>query len=339
MPITKVSTNVIASNIATTDTIQTFTKEKVIELKYATTSSTSLTIGTGTKSLTVGTGLAYLAGDPVRILRTGFTSNMAGTVTSYDKSTGAMVANITTTSGTGTYTAWTVTNFGTTVPAIRITQDGEGQALLVEDIANPDASPFYISASGHMRAPNGISLGSSSVATTGVSTNYIAAANPNSTSGLYLCSFNGLWAFRATANFSTQGQTQTFDLSELAANPFKILVQSFVTETTISTGVVNYQAGGYQGDVVLNSSTTDNAIYGYTVNNATTAVNITTIMGVAQTKGGIPASGYVSLQGTAASGGASGTLIMTVRGHTTADTASIAYSSSVAVILMSPQFL
>ena len=39
-------------------------------------------------------------------------NTMQGTVTSYNSGTGAMVANITTVVGSGTYAAWTVNLFG-----------------------------------------------------------------------------------------------------------------------------------------------------------------------------------------------------------------------------------
>jgi hypothetical protein len=71
-------------------------------------STTSLTMGTGSKSLTVGAGLAYPTGAPI-ILQAGITDNvMMGTVTSYNSGTGALVVNITAYAGVGTFAAWNV---------------------------------------------------------------------------------------------------------------------------------------------------------------------------------------------------------------------------------------
>ncbi len=76
------------------------------------TSTTSLTIGTGTKSLTVDTGKSYLPGMSVNI---GYTTDganyMRGTVKTYNSGTGAMDVNVTETGGSGTQTAWSI-SFG-----------------------------------------------------------------------------------------------------------------------------------------------------------------------------------------------------------------------------------
>lgn len=74
---------------------------------YATTSSTSLTIATGTQNLTVGTGLAYTVGQTI-VIAYNPTNYMAGTVTSYNSTTGALVASVISTLGSGAYSAWSV---------------------------------------------------------------------------------------------------------------------------------------------------------------------------------------------------------------------------------------
>ena len=74
-------------------------------------STTSLAIGTGSKSLTVDTSKSYAVGMSVKIAND--SSNwMHGTVTSYNSGTGALVVNVDLVSGSGTYTAWTVTQSG-----------------------------------------------------------------------------------------------------------------------------------------------------------------------------------------------------------------------------------
>ncbi len=50
--------------------------------------------------------------------------------------------------GTYPFTSGTVISANTSTNALRITQEGTGNALLVEDAANPDSSPFVIDASG-----------------------------------------------------------------------------------------------------------------------------------------------------------------------------------------------
>lgn len=73
------------------------------------TSTTSLTVGAGSKSLTVETGKSYVPGMSVKIASTASPSNwMLGDVTSYTTGTGALVVNVTDASGSGTVAAWTV---------------------------------------------------------------------------------------------------------------------------------------------------------------------------------------------------------------------------------------
>jgi len=76
---------------------------------YNATSTTSLTVGTGSKSLTVDTGKGYAVGQAVMIASTaGPTNYLTGQVTSYDSGTGALVVNVTSVAGSGTVAAWTV---------------------------------------------------------------------------------------------------------------------------------------------------------------------------------------------------------------------------------------
>lgn len=78
-------------------------------LSILATSTTSLTVGTGSQSLTVETGRGYIAGMEVVIASTASPSNrMTGTVTSYNSGTGALVVNVTSVGGSGTFTAWSI---------------------------------------------------------------------------------------------------------------------------------------------------------------------------------------------------------------------------------------
>ena len=74
------------------------------------TSTTSLTIGTGSRSLTIETGKTFVAGMSVRIGSTSApnTNFMDGTVTSYNPGTGDLVVNVLSIGGSGTFTSWTV---------------------------------------------------------------------------------------------------------------------------------------------------------------------------------------------------------------------------------------
>jgi hypothetical protein len=75
--------------------------------RYQTTSSTSLTIATGTQTLTVETGLDYSVTQSTTIAYD-ITRHMHGEVVSYDEGTGVLVVDVTTISGSGTFSAWAV---------------------------------------------------------------------------------------------------------------------------------------------------------------------------------------------------------------------------------------
>lgn len=76
---------------------------------FSGTSTTSLTIGTGSKSLTIQAGKNFAIGQPVRIAYTVTPANyMDGQVTAYNPTTGAMTVNATSVGGAGTQSAWTV---------------------------------------------------------------------------------------------------------------------------------------------------------------------------------------------------------------------------------------
>lgn len=74
---------------------------------WETSSSTSNTIGTGSKTFTVDTGLAYTAGS--KLMAWYDSSNyMSGTVTSYNVTNGQIVIDIASVIGSGTYNSWKI---------------------------------------------------------------------------------------------------------------------------------------------------------------------------------------------------------------------------------------
>ena len=81
--------------------------------RYLTTSTSSVTIGLGSKSLTVGTGLSY-SGQQDVVISYDASNHMHALVTSYNSGTGALVVNVQSVTGSGTYSAWTVNVGGTT---------------------------------------------------------------------------------------------------------------------------------------------------------------------------------------------------------------------------------
>lgn len=83
------------------------------------TSTTSLTVAPGAQSLVVQTGKSLFAGQAVVVAYSAVPSTqMIGTITSYNSATGALVVNVTGTSGTGTQAEWTVSLTGTAGAAL-----------------------------------------------------------------------------------------------------------------------------------------------------------------------------------------------------------------------------
>jgi hypothetical protein len=90
---------------------------------YLATSTTSVTIGTGSQTFTTQSGLAYLPGDRARVSNTATPSNyMEGVVTSYSGT--SLVVNVDTTSGSGTFASW---NIGIAGNAGGLAAFGDGQ--------------------------------------------------------------------------------------------------------------------------------------------------------------------------------------------------------------------
>ena len=84
---------------------------------YLTSSTTSLLIGNGAKTLTVGTGLAYSPTQDVTIAYN-VSNHMHAVVTSYNSTTGVLIVDVNSHTGSGTYTAWTVNVGGIDAGAI-----------------------------------------------------------------------------------------------------------------------------------------------------------------------------------------------------------------------------
>jgi hypothetical protein len=76
---------------------------------YVTTSTTSITIGTGSQTFTVASGKSFVAGDPIIAA---YASNgldwMDGTVTSYSGTT--LAINVTSVNGSGTFASWNISS-------------------------------------------------------------------------------------------------------------------------------------------------------------------------------------------------------------------------------------
>lgn len=78
-------------------------------LSITASSSTSLAVGIGSKSLTIPADKGFIPGMEVVVAYTTTPSNrMLGTVISYDSGTGALVVDVSSVEGSGTYAAWSI---------------------------------------------------------------------------------------------------------------------------------------------------------------------------------------------------------------------------------------
>lgn len=86
------------------------------------TSSTSLTIGTGSKTLVTDAGVPYYIGQVVRIVHTtDGTEWMQGDITAYDSGTGDLTVNVDQVNGSGTFSDWIIAS---TFGLAQLRQDG-----------------------------------------------------------------------------------------------------------------------------------------------------------------------------------------------------------------------
>lgn len=313
MPITKATQNVITPNIVTTDTRQTITGEKVIQTaNYVGTSSTTLLNSVGSKTFTTNTGLAFVPSDTVRLIyNTGATTTergMSGTVTSYNATTGQMVANITTiiNGGSGSWNSWNVNN-NSTYPAATITQNGFGPSLKIGGSTNLNNLETTITNNGRILigATSQPPSGNNFVVDNGVYVNtlfcqrfqpFVATGNNGIIFGsgaiqpsISMSGSQYEWR-NVPYTYNTPDLPTQIDLLSVLDMPypsvskiisdknnsilFQVSVIVTIQQITISTGAVLSQKGAYAGNVVIGAYSsngwTGGGFTGYTANSLST---------------------------------------------------------------------
>jgi len=230
---------------------------------YATTSTTSLTIALGSQSLTVGTGLAYTVGQQIIIAYDG-THLMTGSVTSYNSATGAMVANITSITGTGTYSSWTMNLNAASGPAGPTGATGASGPNTI----NVGTTTVTGGTSGRVIYDNAGVVGEyPTSATTVASSVVLRDANVNITSNAFFAGTTStaatggttvLTAASTPVNVVTGSGGQTFTLPDATTLPLGAIFSfnnnqssgTIVVKNTGATTISTFQAGSY-GTIVL----------------------------------------------------------------------------------------
>ena len=117
--------------------------------RYKTTSTTSNTIGNGSRTFTVDANLSYIPLQEVLIVYDA-SNHMHGSVTSYNSTTGELIVDVKHNTGSGTYNVWSINLDGTPVDAI--TGAGTANRLayftatqVIDDVAAITASRALIS--------------------------------------------------------------------------------------------------------------------------------------------------------------------------------------------------
>jgi len=222
--------------------------------RYTTTSTTSLTISNGTKTLTIGTGLSYTSQQEINIAYDA-SHHMHATVTSYNPTTGVMVADVHKKTGSGTYASWTVNLSGA----------AGGSYLAIEN----NLSELTDTAS---TARTNLGLGTMATAT---ATDYLSKAG--NLSGLASTATSrsnlGLGAV-ATDAYATTAQAQAGTSTTTVINPSTLLdskyFQGGVVMNTIlwstATSGTGASAGQQNGNGRLNTAPT--TATGYSVASA-----------------------------------------------------------------------
>jgi len=230
---------------------------------YATTSTTSLTIAVGTQSLTVGIGLAYTVGQQI-IIAYDSTHLMTGSVTSYNSATGAAVVNITSTTGTGTYSSWTMNLNAASGPAGPTGATGASGPNTI----NVGTTTVTGGTSGRVIYDNAGVVGEyPTSATTVASSVVLRDANVNITSNAFFAGTTStaaaggtttLTAASTPVNVVTGSGGQTFTLPDATTLPIGAIFSfnnnqssgTIVVKNTGATTIATFQAGSY-GTIVL----------------------------------------------------------------------------------------
>jgi hypothetical protein len=235
--------------------------------RYLTTSTTSNTIGNGTKSFTIGTGLSYT---PTQSITVAFdaSNHMHGEVLTYNSGTGALSVDINHHTGSGTYSAWTVNVAGVVPAASIVWGDITGTLGNQTDLANALNSKLELSG-GVLDANSTITASTATVNSlfAGDAFGVELTANPSQNAslqydGVHVQNIAGTMLVTASGLTFPDATTQsTAGLSPATAASTYYLQTNpsgFITSASLS-GYAQLSGATFTGEVSTPASTTSSA--------------------------------------------------------------------------------
>lgn len=259
-------------------------------IDYNGTSTTSVTIGLGTKNFTTQTGKNFQIGQSIRVAATSAPAGyMDGQVTAYTSATGALVVNVTSINDGGTFAAWTIslavsgasvvtltgtdtlTNKTLTTPVLSGTASGIvsgrlGYAAGVLSFGNGSAQLVVVTTTS-TQTLTGKTIDTAGTNTIKVNGNTLAAAAGTGTITFFIT--NDTVVGRATTDTLTNKT-----LTAPAINGATLDAATVVSDTgTIATNSVGFRGAPQSSNTTGTLALTDNAKFIPTAGNWTIPAN------------------------------------------------------------------
>src|SRR5882672_2841636 len=245
----------------------TFASQQVVATATQTAASTtSLTIGTGSKTLTIPAGKAFQVGQWVLIQETSNSANqMLGQITAYGST--SLTVNVTATGGSGTHTDWTIVL--TNSPAAAGYQPPVGSG----NVTGPGSSTAghvatFADATGRVLADGGAPVGAANTITPAMLTNAAVAFGLGMLNGTLAASVAGnalTIAVKTLAGVDPSLSDPVFFLFRDAVAGYAAIEQTVVLSITVpagaTLGTVNGQANRIWVGVFNNGGTAVLGVY------------------------------------------------------------------------------
>lgn len=236
------------------------------------TSTTSVSIGTGSKSFTTQSGLQFFTGGTVTISSAANSSNyMNGIVTSYTSSTGALVVNVLTVGGSGTHADWNIAVSGIQGPAGTVTAITIASTNGFNGSSSGGGTPALTIGT----SVTGLLLGNGTAVTAGVAgTDYSAGTQALATGILKSTTTSGALSIAVAGDFPTLNQNTTGTAAHVTTNAnLTGPVTSVGNATTITNSSVTEAMLSLSNNSTANVTTSAHGLTPILPNNAALYLN------------------------------------------------------------------